>query len=203
MSRIHLTHGIHVGRGKPSVGRLRSHISRGSGLPVVYREYGDLFAVQTGSHNPGIAARLAEQVEPGDVLAGHSNGGCVCVRALMLGAPAVGLVILNGALKDDFDFAKLTPQLKFIHVYYNQYDEAVPLTNFPVLRRWLFDPLWGDMGRDGYRGKDSRVTQFDCWNRDDELPDLAGHSSILAADNADDWGYFIGRQIAGALGETA
>ncbi len=199
MSRCQLLHGIHVGRGKPSVGRLRSHIASGSGLSVVYREYGDLFAVQTGSHNPGIAESLLPQVGRGDVLVGHSNGCAIWMRALQMGAPAVGLVLLNAALKDDIEFP---PQLKFVHVYFNQYDEAVPLTNFPVLRRWLFDPLWGDMGRDGYRGKDPRVTQFDCWNRDDELPDLAGHSSILAADNADDWGFFIGRQIAGALMEA-
>ncbi len=177
--------------------RLRPHIMRGAKTPVVYHEYGKIMAIQTRWKNPGIAERLLPSIEPGDVLVGHSNGATVWMRCLQMGAPAAGFIALNAALKDDVE---VPPQLKWMHVYYNEHDKAVPLTNFPFLRQLAFDPLWGDMGRDGYCGADRRVKQWDGWNREDKLPRLAGHSTILDADNADDWGFFIGKQIRAAMG---
>lgn len=194
--KVHLLHGIHTKRGSESVVNLRPHIAKGSGLPVVYHEYGDIWALSTRHYNPRIAAELMSSIKPGDVLVGHSNGCAIWMRCLELGAPAAGLVLLNAALRDDILFPS---QLKFAHVYFNCYDEAVPLTSFPVLQQLFFDPLWGDMGRDGWRGDDKRVAQFDCWNREDELPGLSGHSSITHKDVADDWGLYIGARIADAL----
>lgn len=171
------------------------YIARGAGMPVEYFEYGDILALQTRMKNPGIARRLAKLVEPGDVLLGHSNGGAVCIRALLEGAPARGLVVLNGALEPDIEFPK---QLDFVHVYWNPEDAAVPLTEVPIFRRVFFDPLWGEMGRVGYTGKDPRcAVNLNC-ERCDGMPCVAGHGAIIDPANYETWGVGIGRRVAAA-----
>jgi hypothetical protein len=161
-------------------------------MPVEYLEYGDIYAVQTRMKNPGIARRFAQLVQPGDVVLGHSNGNAIWARALQEGAPAIGMIVLNGALEEDFD---LPSQLRFAHVYYNAHDSAVPLTEVPLIRRVFFDPLWGEIGRHGYKGTDKRVTvNLDCGSAPD-LPCLQGHSEIIAPENYETWGVGIGRRI--------
>lgn len=197
--KIIATHGIHT---SPTSRRLRDmcpYIGRGAGLPVEYFEYGDILAIQTRMKNPGIARRLAKLVEPGDVLIGHSNGNAVCIRALLEGAPAQGLVILNGALEPAVELPR---QLRWAQVYWNPGDEAVPLTEVPIFRRVFFDPLWGEMGRVGYTGKDSRVVvNLNCSTASAGLPSLKGHSTIIAPENYATWGVEIGRRIAATLAE--
>lgn len=192
MRRIHLAHGIHTSPHSRRLFDMRNYIEAGAEMPVVYHEYGNIYGVQTRWVNPGIAERLGAEVGYGDILVGHSNGCAIWKRALDLGVPASGFVCLNAALKDDIG---VPIQLRWMHVYYNRHDEIVPLTNFPVLRKIAFDPLWGDMGRDGYTGKDPRVAQWDCGARDDDLPDLEGHSSIIDPKNSKAWGVYIGHQI--------
>ena len=181
---IWLTHGIHTSRTSRRLADLAPLVEKASGIKTKYFEYGNLLAVQTRFWNPGIAERLAKLVEPGDILVGHSNGVCISVRALMLGAPAVGLVALNGALKNDFDFDGLTPGLTFIHAYYNDDDGAVPWAQRSP--KILLDPLWGDLGHDGYKGTSWKVRQFDC-EHTTGMPALRGHSAILNAPAAEEW----------------
>jgi hypothetical protein len=163
-------------------------------LETIYHEYGNLLAVQTRFWNPGIAERLAKEVRPGDILVGHSNGCCLWMRALMLGAPAAGAVFLNPALKDDI---AIPPYLRFLHVYYNDDDGAVPWAQRPA--KWmhvLTDPLWGDMGRDGYKGADPRVVSVDC-EHSTPLPVLQGHSEIITPPQAATWAeYWVNRAIS-------
>ena len=200
MSRIILLPGIHTSPHSRRMLEMREHIERGSELDTLYHEYGDIFAIETRWKNPGIAKELLPLIRIGDVLVGHSNGCAILKRCLDLGAPAVGWVCLNGALKDNIE---IPWQVRFMHVYYNKRDDVVPLTNFPVLRKLAFDPFWGDMGRDGYTGKDLRVWQLDCGSTDDAQPDLVGHSSIIDPANSKAWGEFIGIQIKAALKEIA
>lgn len=195
--KIHLLHGIHTSSHSRRLEAMREHIERGAQIETVYHEYGDILGIQTRWKNPGIAKALLPQIGVGDVLVGHSNGCAIWIRALQIGAPALGLVCLNGALEDDL---ALPLQLRWMHVYFNGHDDVVPLTNFPVLRRIAFDPLWGDMGRVGYRGSDPRVRQWDCDRTDDTMPDLEGHSAIIDPANSKAWGEFIGEQIVGAEG---
>ena len=194
MSAVRLVHGIHT---NPKSRRLRDmaeHIEAGAEMPVEYFEYGHIYAVQTRFVNPGIAERLCDMVEPGDVLVGHSNGACIAMRALWMNAPALGLVCLNAALKDNIEVPR---QLYWMHVYFNRHDEAVPWAAWSP--HILTDPLWGDMGDDGYLGKDLRVRQWNCDAKRDGLPDLRGHSSIIDPANSKAWGMFIGRQIKAAM----
>lgn len=193
--RIHALHGIHT---SPTSRRLRDmcpYIERGADSPVVYHEYGDIWAVQTRMKNPGIARRLAKLIEPGDVLLGHSNGNAIWMRSLLEGAPARGLVILNGALEPDIEFPK---PLDFVHAYWNPDDEVVPLTEVPIMRRVFFDPLWGEMGRTGYTGTDPRVAVNMNCSAFDGMPHLKGHGAIIDPENYDTWGVEIGRRIATA-----
>lgn len=193
MTTVHLLHGIHTSKNSRRLADLAPIVEQASGLPVVYHEYGDILAIQTRWKNPGIAERLAKLVEPGDVLVGHSNGCAIWTRVLMLGAPAQGVVLLNGALDDSIEFP---PQLKWAHVYFNQYDKAVPWAE--RMPKWLLDPMWGDLGRDGYRGKDPRVTKTDCFNSP-PFPPLAGHSAIIDGRPARVWAQVWG----GRIGEAA
>lgn len=179
--KIHVTHGIHTSPKSRRFADLCPVIEEASGTKTVYHEYGDIWALQTRWKNPGIAERLGELVEPGDVLWGHSNGAAVWIRALMMGAPARGLVLLNPALDDRIRFPS---QLEFIHVYYNDDDGAVPWASYSP--HWLTDPLWGDMGRDGYKGLDWRVRNFDC-EHTKGMPSLRGHSAIITEPDALPW----------------
>jgi hypothetical protein len=113
---------------------------------------------------------------------------------LELGAPIHGAVYINAALKRDIEVPE---SLRWMHVYYNQYDEVVPLASLPVVGKLLFDPRWGNMGRDGYTGTDPRVKQYDCWNQD-ALPLLSGHSAFFREDGYV-WGQIVGTRIKEAL----
>ena len=196
--RVHLLHGIHTSKNSRRLLSMREDIEAGSGIETVYHEYGDIWAINTWWKNPIIAKRFLPLVKPGDVLVGHSNGCAIGMRMLRLGAPAVGLVCLNGALLDNIPVPE---QLRFMHVYYNSGDTVVGLTRTPVVRL-SFDPLWGTMGRTGYVGEDKKVWKLDCGTRDDAMPDLGGHSSIIDQPHSHAWGRFVGAQIKGALRST-
>ena len=170
-------------------------VREASRLPTEYHEYGNLWAVETRWKNHGIAERLAKLVQPGDVLVGHSNGAALWLRAVRdFGAPAQGLVLLNPALKDDIEFPS---GLKFVHIYYNDDDEAVPWARRSP--HWLTDPLWGDMGSDGYKGRpNGAVSQFDC-ERTLGLPVLHGHSAIIEGHAARTWAQIWGQRIGDAV----
>jgi hypothetical protein len=194
---IHLLHGIHTSAKSRRLLAMREDIEVGAQEEVVYHEYGDIWAISTWWQNPRIAKRLLPQIKQGDVLVGHSNGCAIWLRCLDLGAPAVGFVCLNAALKD---MVLIPPQVRFMHVYYNAGDNVVPLTKTPLVRL-AFDPLWGEMGRLGYTGKDARVWQLDCGTEEDAMPDISGHS-ILDPSQAQAWAQFIGIQIRSARREV-
>lgn len=196
---IQVVHGIHTRRRSRRLRGLCAHLEHGSGIGTIYHEYGDVWAVQSRWVNPRVAERVAKVCRPGGVILGHSNGCAIALRAVMRGAPAQGLVLLNPALEPDVQFPD---HLKWVHVYYNAQDGVVPLSNFPILQSVFFDPLWGAMGCVGYRGVDDRVTAFDCMDDEDGMPDLHGHSSIIDPVNARTWGVFIGRNIGQAVKEN-
>ena len=191
MMTIHLLHGIHTSKSSRRLADLAPIVERAAGRPVVYHEYGDIWGIQTRSKNPVIAEQLLHKIEAGDILVGHSNGCAIWLRALMLGAPARGLVLLNPALDDKTSFARC-PNLEFIHLYYNDDDEAVPWAARSI--HLLTDPLWGDMGRDGYKGSDYRLEQTDC-ERTPLLPVLRGHSAIITKPEANPWAEYWGGRL--------
>ena len=194
MITIHLLHGIHTSKKSRRLAALVPIVERASGMRTVYHEYGDIWGIQTRRQNPIIAERLAPLIGPDDWLVGHSNANPIWLRSVRdFGARPQGMVILNGALNDSVEFPA---SLREIHVYFNRYDEAVPWA--ALSPHWMTDPLWGDMGRDGYRGSDPRVTHnIDCWGQR-TLPPLSGHSSIIDAEAGPIWAQVWARRISAA-----
>lgn len=189
--KIHLIHGIHTSEGNHTIERLIPYVQEHSGVEVVYHRYGFALALTTGLLNPGRIRKIAESVDDGDVCIGHSNG-CAIIYGIMKLRNLSGAVFINAAL--DVDVALPNSLLKWVHVYYNSKDEAVPLTEMPVLD-WVFDHSWGEMGKYGYKGKpDPRVTNIDCESYTGAFP-VRGHSDIFSEKNLPYWGTFIGRRI--------
>ena len=189
---VHLLHGIHTSRSSRRLADLAGVVESASGFKTVYHEYGNILALQTRYLNPIIAERLLPEIGDGDILVGHSNGNAIWLRCLRLGAPASGMVLLNAALDDSIVFPS---QLKWAHVYYNKGDEAVPVAAWAP--KILLDPLWGDMGRDGYLGRDARVKNFDCGAP--ERPPLSGHSAIIEPPAAIFWAHRWGARIGAEI----
>lgn len=193
--KIHLIHGIHTSRGSRRLAAMKPILWRETQQPVEYYEYGDIKAIQTRVWNPWIAKRFAKTIAPGDVIVAHSNGNAIAIRAMRdFGAKPAGLVMLNAALEPDVEIPAC---LKWAHCYFNEHDGAVAYADF--LFGWPFDPLWGEMGLRGYKGTDTRVTNYDEWNQY-ELPPIADHSGIIGPENILTWGAAIGQRIKAALG---
>lgn len=184
---IHLLHGIHTSEQDNTVAQLMPFLSS-TGETVRYERYGYALAILTGIQNPFRARRFLQEVGPGDIAVGHSNGCDLIWRALELGAPIKGAVLINPALDDNIVFA---PQLEWAYVLFNSGDGAVGWAN----KLFLFDHPWGPMGRDGYTGTDKRIVNVDCGS--DDLIPVDGHSDIFSQDKIVYWG----ERIAALIGE--
>lgn len=191
MRTIHMIHGIHTSRTSRRMANLQAPAALASGMRVIYHEYGHILGVETRWKNPGIAKRIAKECWDGDIIVGHSNGCAIALRMVRdCKVAASGLVLLNAALRDDVEFPAGP---SFVHVYYNDDDGAVPWAERSI--KLLTDPLWGDMGRDGYRGADARVRQWDC-ERTEGMPVLRGHSEIVNWPAAELWAKFWASRCA-------
>ena len=130
----------------------------------------DLISARMG--NVKRARRLARMLQPGDMLIGHSNGGCIIdIATWMVPCIPVGAIYINPALDRD---APISPGILELHVLHTPTDNVVG-----VARR-LIGSRWGSMGRDGYMGDpDPRAI-----NVSHELFGLSdtGHSGIFDTD---------------------
>lgn len=193
--KIHLIHGIHMKEGNRHVAQLIPYIKDATGIDVIYHQYGYALAITTGILNPSRIKKIAKSVDDGDVCIGHSNG-CAIIYGLMKKKNLSGAVFINAALEKDI--ALPNSLLKWVHVYYNSKDEAVPWTEAPVLDL-LFDHSWGEMGKYGYVGKpDPRVTNTDCETYSYHFP-VRGHSDLFSETNLPFWGKLVGQRIKDEL----
>jgi pimeloyl-ACP methyl ester carboxylesterase len=169
---VWLVHGFNVtDGGAGSVGKLAPYFEA-AGFDVKRFRYGwkGLLGVRLSNHT--FAQLLADVVNPGDIIVGHSNGGCIAKLAADLGAPAAQLVLINPALDADTRFA---PQLGRIHIWHSPSDKPV------AWARWLPWHAWGDMGAIGYRGPyDARVSSY---NKENGFPvSSRAHSDVFSRD---------------------
>lgn len=137
--------------------------------------YGYAWAILTRWQNPDRAKTLASLVEPGDVLLGHSNGCCLIWLAAQLGAKIGGAILLNPALDTN---KVMPPQVKWVNLYTNRYDEAVKIARFFPAHPW------GPQGRDGISVVDLRYHRV---RTEDGIPSVHGHSDILSASKLPAW----------------
>lgn len=197
--KIHLIHGIHTKEGDSHIAQLIPYVEQRTGLSIHYHRYGYALALTTGLLNPGRIKKIAEVVEDGDVCIGHSNG-CAIIYGIMKLRNLSGAVLINPALDQDIAFPNSL--LKWIHIYFNQDDEAVPMTEIPILRTFLFDHSWGTMGKYGYWGKhDPRIKSVDCGTYSKTFP-VSGHSDLFSTSNIRFWGTYIGQRIKDELDST-
>lgn len=177
-----VVHGFNVDdRGAGTTNLLHPYL-RKARLRVLDYDYGMFNLLQVRLCNGGIAETIRATTKAGDIGVGHSNGCAILVEACQRGANLSGLVFINPALDED---TKIPAHVDWVHVYHNRGDTPVALS-----RIFQFHP-WGAMGRHGYRGSDSRITNFDCF------PDVQGHSDIFK--KLDRWGPRIVRNIGKEL----
>lgn len=156
LGTVWLVHGFNVtDGGAGSVGKLAPYFEA-AGFEVKRFRYGWKGLLGVRRSNGTFAQLLADVVNPGDIIVGHSNGGCLAKLAADLGAPAAQLVLINPALDADARFAQ---QVGRIHIWHSPSDKPV------TWARWLPWHAWGDMGAIGYRGPyDPRVMSYNKEN---------------------------------------
>jgi hypothetical protein len=149
MAAIHLVHGFNVSdSGEKTIARLTPYLESSEHSTQVF-SYGWIGLMGVWFLNPRIVKQMIATVGANDIGCGHSNGCTLLHRASLLGAPFIGLIYINAALKSDIARA---PQVKWIDVYYNDGDHAVKFAALlRLLAPWapLGDPLWGNMGARG------------------------------------------------------
>lgn len=181
--KVHFIHGIRVRDPKQNIGRLLPYFEA-RGYETQLHDYGWRW-VTARWYNDEVVAEIAPHIGAGDVVVGHSNGGCIAWLLAEAGVKYRGAVLINPALDRKARFA---PQIDWINVYYNEGDSAVALS-----RLLLFHP-WGAMGREGPSYESRRVLKRDC------APFL-GHSVVIEQAThfgpmlADDVDWRLGRGI--------
>lgn len=188
--RVIIVHGIHT---NDTTGWMRyveqKFLARGWRTYVW--TYGYAYALLTRFQNPGRAEKLASIIAPGDIVLGHSNGCCLAWMAGELGAPIGGAILLNPALDSD---KLMAPQVPWVNLYTNRYDEAVPWAKVFACHPW------GAQGRDGLSVLDVpryRVVETSIPRND--APSVRGHSAMLAADALPAWSQVIINQAEARL----
>ena len=184
---IHLIHGIHTSDPFKSIGKFYFLIQQ-TGFAAYLHNYGYITALMHRFTNPLNVPKITQWIRPNDIIIGHSNG-CTLAHMVSKLQPVQGLVLINPALNDNIVFDK---RIQFIHVYFNHSDGAVPWADL-----WVHD-IWGDMGRDGYKGSDERVTQFDCCSDKQELPCVDGHSAFFKEPCWTPWSNFLLKNVLDA-----
>lgn len=211
--RILLVHGIYSREGESNVWNMKAPLEQATGLPVVVFEYGYMHPVQARFDNPRIARRLADVMEPGDIIVNHSNGAAVTYLATVKhGARPSGVVMINPAL-DEWRM----PVCDWAHVYYNAADDVVWWAHL------LPGNVWGEMGRVGFipQGKrppawtrnrmtlkDNDVSwQTSVWNTDTgisriDAPAANGHLAMFQSPCVQPWGKIVGGRILNEITQT-
>lgn len=184
---IHLIHGIHTQAAEGPLLALQPYLPQ----PVKYVEYGWIAALESRRWNPAIVGSVMPYVDPDDILIGHSNGCCIAYR-IAREVKVKALVLINAALRSD---VLLPDWLEKVDVYYNAGDKITEVAEFEAgLPIAPVDKLWGDMGHEGYKGTDPRVTSIDCGNTTGRLV-VDGHSDIGMPAKMKDWGPYIGERV--------
>lgn len=168
MTNLIEAHGFRVrDGGKATIECLRPYVHHESLQQADYG-YINLLRVRLSNSNISSTVRGMTRTDTYNIAIGHSNGCAILLEAARMGAPFRQMVFLNPALDADIN---LPIQVDKLHVFHNPTDKAV----------WLADRLlfhkWGDMGRDGYKGADARVKNYDL----EALFGYEGHSGHIKA----------------------
>jgi hypothetical protein len=148
---IHLIHGFNVADGgKNTVDTLRPLLEK-AGYEVSEFDYGRIGLLGVRFGNKKRARRLAGQVEPADIVVGHSNGCALIALAMQMGMTVSHAVFIHPALN-----RKWTPPkgaAEKVTVYFSEKDIATRAAKLLVGVMKLFPTkyqyMWGSMGTVG------------------------------------------------------
>ena len=169
--KVYLIHGFNLTDwGAETTDKLRTYFEA-SGYDVCELDYGFLFLLGVRFRNKKIAAKFADQAEPGSVLVGHSNGCALISLMAEKGLPISRAVMIQPALNKNW---KPPNNVKGMAVYYNRRDRATWLAKFLVLHRWGAMGTYGpdyddprlsciDVGRLGYFGHSVEFEHIEFW----------------------------------------
>lgn len=167
MSRRYIgIHGWSVGDGGiGTIGPLMEALAL-RGKRTVMPSYGKVLTPWgTRMKSRKFAKILSTQMQKGDIVIGHSNGGRIAVELSYYAPEIKTLILLNPALERDMVPAKTVEKCLVVHA---PNDWAV------WWARWIPGSIWGDMGRVGY------VPRPDWpWGADERMvmhPRAGGHS---------------------------
>lgn len=193
-STTFLLHGFRTGdKGKDTVEIMRPalrSISKGS---LISWPYGWLGLIGAILKNKEIAKSIVDiqsvEMKMNNIFAvAHSNGCAIIVEAAKQGANFDKVLLINPALKVNTKFPDTIGEVIVVHTKHDKPTKAASIADkIPLL--CLFIPnAWGAMGRNGYKGKDLRVTNIDLSSA------LDGHSDAFEPKNI-----FIRKLLAKAL----
>lgn len=163
MRRVYLIHGVRAEDAHNSSISFLVHRLKPVSPLVKMLDYGFIPAIVAPLFNWLIVRMLKQQIRPGCILVGHSNG-CALAYRLSQQVKVHGLVLVNPALNHDVEF---DPSLAFIQVYWSHADRITWLS------RLMPFYIWGSMGTRGYTGDDPRVQQWDMGLRHTDIGDPA------------------------------
>lgn len=159
MNNAHLLHGYNVSDGGQNTTDKLIPTFNSLGFYTIQHDYGWLRFRGVLRKNKDIASSLVDKVLPNDIGIGHSNGCAILVKACRQGAQFSKLILINPALDKHIEFPV---HIKEIHVFHTKHDKVVTLAKWSrKLLFWRKNFLWGEMGRFGYKGDDTRVINHD------------------------------------------
>ena len=189
VNEIRMVHGIRTwDGGLKSFSDLKNELSfkvDRSNIHVV--DYGYiLFPITNERATSAIINSISEVTEEDQlIIIGYSNGSWGAVQVAEMGYPVDHLVLINPALHCDYEFPE---QIKRIDVYYSSDDFVVSIGKMLmnvfslVFGRWWNVPKWGEMGKIGYKGNDSRIHNHDMGDVNHFFYDHKAVALSIAAD---------------------
>lgn len=181
-------HGFNVwDGGKATVDRVQPLLRR-CGYEVREMDYGWTGLLGVLLRNDDRALELSKKVLSPSLGVGHSNGATLLHRASYCGAKFERLVYINPAL--DLD-AVPAPSVRRVDVFHARDDHAT------WAAKWLPWSLWGDMGQQGYRGRDTRMRSWDLW---EYCAPPVGHSGVFSPRLFEQFENLLGRVLREEVG---
>lgn len=183
--KVVLIHGIHEPEGASNMSVLWPWLQRHMPTTeVALHSYGFMGFWKARWDNDRQARRLADVVDPGDVVVTHSNGAAITYLAVRdYGMRPAGVININPALD-----RWRTARVEWVETIHSKSDRAVWLS------QWLPGHIWGDQGRVGYRGTYDNTLNHDAGKFDADMA-YEGHSGLFHHSRVDRWGAFIAFRI--------
>lgn len=165
MMNVVLVHGFNIrDGGRSTIDTLIPYLSRNH--TILQADYGWLGLIGVKLCGGVIAKVIAGMTPYSAIGIGHSNGCMELIKACEKGASFDHLIFINPALDNNI---VIPPQVSRVDVLHNVTDMVVSAA------KWLPLSYWGDMGRVGYLGSDTRVYNHETF----KMFNVEDHSGVF------------------------